>query len=177
MLADNALHSANPGRKKENERTRLQTCHWLSKCQIRPSLSSLGRVSLRLLSFSHKKVAYPMRDRGCQADHRADALSTEKLGFKKFVTKRLWYFIMWAQPDTVQRAARFPEGYLPLTVVYGSICQGFPYVRGPLSYFLLFFGVPEWSKFRFKDMSTPFFPLDFFSFFKQRNQQSPTSDT
>ncbi len=82
-----------PLQEKENEWTHRQICQWLSKCQIRPNLScldewqALGRVSLRLLSFPHKKVRYPMRDRVCQTDHRAAALSREKLGSKKFVTK------------------------------------------------------------------------------------------
>lgn len=97
LLSDNwfqvSLYSANPCREKENEWTHLQTCHWLSKCQIRPNLScrdewrALGTVSLRLLSFPHKIVRYPMRDGVCQTDHRAAALSREKLGSKKFVTK------------------------------------------------------------------------------------------
>lgn len=85
MLADNALHSANPGRKKENERTRLQTCHWLSKCQIRPSLSSLGRVSLCLLSFPIRKSHTPW-------ETEAAGLITELMLYpqKNWALRSLW---------------------------------------------------------------------------------------
>ena len=47
----------------------------------------LQAASLRLLSFPRKIVRYPTRDGVCQTDHRAAALSTEKLGSKNFVTK------------------------------------------------------------------------------------------
>lgn len=64
LLSDNwfqvSLYSANPYIKK-NEWSCPQTCHWLSKCQMCPSLScwdkwqAWGRVILRLLSFPCKK--------------------------------------------------------------------------------------------------------------------------
>lgn len=76
--------------------------------------------------FAHKKVKYPKRDGVCQADHRAAALSGEEVASKKFVTKFVWYFMMWAQYDIVQRAVHFPKDYQPLTVVYDAICHKFP---------------------------------------------------
>lgn len=103
--------------KNKSEWTHLQTCHWLSKCQIHPTkpLMSGWMARCRQSEFaspvSHKKVRCPMRDRVCQTDHRAAALSREKLGSKKFVTKCLWYFVMWDQPDTVQKAARYHRGF------------------------------------------------------------------
>lgn len=47
----------------------------------------LGSVSLCAMSFAHKKVRYPMRQGVHHTDHRAVALSREKLGFKMFVTR------------------------------------------------------------------------------------------
>lgn len=65
QLLSGFIIQCKPLQGKENEWTHLQTCQWLSKCQIRPNLScldewlTLGRVSLRLLSFPHKKVETP----------------------------------------------------------------------------------------------------------------------
>lgn len=64
-LISGFIMQCKPLQEKENEWTHLQTCCRLSKCQIRPNLScldewrALGRVSLRLLSFPHKKVRIP----------------------------------------------------------------------------------------------------------------------
>lgn len=118
--------------KRANEWTHHQTCHWHSKCQIRPSLWCLdewwawGRVSLCVLSLPHKKVRYSMRGKVCQADDRADALSTDKLGSKK-----LWYFMMWAQSDCANSCS---NSWVILTLrVVCFICQSFSYVWVSLS--------------------------------------------
>lgn len=65
QLISDFIIQCKPSQGKENEWTHLQTCHWVSKCQIRPNLScldewqALGRVSLCLLSFPIKKSQIP----------------------------------------------------------------------------------------------------------------------